>query len=97
MIQIPFIVGENTYYVMSDDKQYTIGEYKMVKFPQMEKAESILQPFKYFATLDGAIHCALNMKVRASDAKSFQELQDVIMKCTKEFTDIYRVEIKKEK
>lgn len=81
-LQIPFQVGDNTYCITSSDKSYEISEYRNIKPVGSDIAVPTLCPFKWFGTIEGVILAVLNMQVRASDARSLEEMKDFVAECT---------------
>jgi hypothetical protein len=88
-LEIPFQVGDVTYHITSSDKSYEISEYRNIKPVGSDIAVPTLCPIKWFGSMEGVIIAALNMQVRASDARSLAELKEVVAEAyeniTKEF------------
>ena len=83
-MEIEIKVGDKSVWLRGTDSAYEICEMKMMRPEKGAEPEPTLVPFKYYSTLIGAVTTLLDMKVRASDALTMEDLIQVIKNTRRE-------------
>jgi len=90
MISIPIKIGRKEYVIKSDSANFMVGIDMIGK-----DGKSHFKGYGYFPTLQGLFNYLLTLKIRKRNARTFEELLDVINKAEKELSDIWKLNVKK--
>jgi hypothetical protein len=77
-------IGNDAVWLRGGDTAYELCEMRNQAPRAGGEKKPTLVPYKYYSTLLGAITALLEMKVRASDARSLEDLLDTIRQTRKE-------------
>lgn len=86
-MQIPFEIGNDTVYLCCDENNYTLARKR--ERTREGRITTELEAFKWFANIGNALNRLIDMKVKASDAKSLSELRQVIESARDEVNSVW--------
>ena len=79
-MRIPIKIGSECVYLQSGENCFELAEQRFIKNKLTEELEETYIPYKYFTTPESAFQAILNMKIRACDATTLEELKQAITK-----------------
>jgi hypothetical protein len=94
-MQIPFQLKNEIVYLTADESNYTLA--RQCDRTRDGVTNSELVAFKWFASIGAALSKIIEMKVKASDAKSLLDLKQVIEAARAEIMAAWSTEIKEAK
>ncbi len=75
-MQIPFTIKNEIVYLCCDENNYTLARSRERTRDNVTTTE--LETFKWFASIGAALNKLIEMKVKAAEIKTLQELRQVI-------------------
>jgi len=91
-MEIEIKVGQKSVWLRGTEKAYEICEMKDIAPEKGATPVPTLVPFLWYLSLQGAITRLLDMKVRASDATTMNDLAEVIKRTKKELAITFDME-----
>jgi len=78
-MEVQFIIKNEPVLLRADDFNYELCRIKRRTDKDSGDTYESWEPFRFFASLEQALNRVIDMKVRASDAKSLSELKQAIL------------------